>query len=194
MKIEDIANLSPGLVITRKKSRNSDDVVATYKLLNLNAVDDRFGTIDENLLGDFNSREELEEHYFTKEGDILVRLNEPFTAIYIGKDEENILIPSYFIKLKINKEVYNPWYLIWYLNSKNIKREFLRNQSNTLIPSINQKIVKSLKIPEISKIKQDNIAELYRLHIEEMRILNRLIDLKFEEFKGYTDILLKEYR
>lgn len=194
MKIEDIADLSPGLVITRKKSRNSDDVVATYKLLNLNAVNDRFGTIDENLLSDFNSREELEEHYFTKEGDILVRLNEPFTAIYIGKDEENILIPSYFIKLKINKEVYNPWYLIWYLNSNNIKREFLRNQSNTLIPSINQKIVKNLKIPEISKIKQDNIAELYRLHIEEMMILNRLIDLKFEEFKGYTDILLKEFR
>lgn len=194
MKIEDIADLSPGLVITRKKSRNSDDVVATYKLLNLNAVNDRFGTIDENLLNDFNSREELEEHYFTKEGDILVRLNEPFTAIYIGKDEENILIPSYFIKLKINKEVYNPWYLIWYLNSNNIKREFLRNQSNTLIPSINQKIVKNLKIPEISKIKQDNIAELYRLHIEEMMILNRLIDLKFEEFKGYTDILLKEFR
>ena len=106
MKIENIADLSPGLVITRKKSRNSDDVVATYKLLNLNAVNDRFGTIDENLLNDFNSREELEEHYFTKEGDILVRLNEPFTAIYIGKDEENILIPSYFIKLKINKEVY----------------------------------------------------------------------------------------
>lgn len=194
MKIENIADLSPGLVITRKKSRNSDDVVATYKLLNLNAVNDRFGTIDENLLSDFNSREELEEHYFTKEGDILVRLNEPFTAIYIGKDEENILIPSYFIKLKINKEVYNPWYLIWYLNSNNIKREFLRNQSNTLIPSINQKIVKNLKIPEISKIKQDNIAELYRLHIEEMMILNRLIDLKFEEFKGYTDILLKEFR
>lgn len=194
MKIENIADLSPGLVITRKKSRNSDDVVATYKLLNLNAVNDRFGTIDENLLNDFNSREELEEHYFTKEGDILVRLNEPFTAIYIGKDEENILIPSYFIKLKINKEVYNPWYLIWYLNSNNIKREFLRNQSNTLIPSINQKIVKNLKIPEISKIKQDNIAELYRLHIEEMMILNRLIDLKFEEFKGYTDILLKEFR
>ena len=194
MKIENIADLSPGLVITRKKSRNSDDVVATYKLLNLNAVNDRFGTIDENLLSDFNSREELEEHYFTKEGDILVRLNEPFTAIYIGKDEENILIPSYFIKLKINKEVYNPWYLIWYLNSNNIKREFLRNQSNTLIPSINQKIVKNLKIPEISKIKQDNIAELYRLHIEEMMILNRLIDLKFEEFKGYTDILLQEFK
>ena len=48
MKIEDIADLSPGLVITRKKSRYQDEVVYTYKHLNLNAVDDRFGTIDKS--------------------------------------------------------------------------------------------------------------------------------------------------
>lgn len=190
MKIEDIADLSPGLVITRKKSRYQDEVVYTYKHLNLNAVDDRFGTIDKSLLTEFDSREELEEHYFTKAGDILVRLNEPYTAICITEDLQGILIPSYFIKLSFKDDLINPWYLVWYLNSSQAKKEFLRSQSGTLIPSINQKVIKDLNIPNIDKDKQESIADMYRLHIKEMKLLKDLLRLKSEKFKGISQKLL----
>src|SRR5699024_1412301 len=108
-------------------------------------VDEEFGIIDKSLLTDFESVEELEKHYFTKKGDILIRLNEPFTAIYIQEDTENILIPSYFIKLEITDKDIEPWYLLWYLNNPIVKREFLKIKSGTLIQSINQKLIKIRK-------------------------------------------------
>ena len=190
MKINSIATLSPGLVTTRKKSRHKEEVAFTYKLLNLNAVDEEFGIIDKSLLTNFESVEELEKHYFTKKGDILIRLNEPFTAIYIQEDTENILIPSYFIKLEITDKDIEPWYLLWYLNNPIVKREFLKTQSGTLIPSINQKVIKALNIPKKDKETQKNIGEIYRLHIKEIELLKNLIKLKYESFNGISQKLL----
>lgn len=191
MQLKDILTITPGLVTTRKKASIKFEVVETYKLLTLNAVED-YGTIDKNELTDFESIEKLNNQYFTKKGDILVRLNEPFTSIYINLDNEGILIPSYFAKLRINDKKFKPEYIAWYLNSKKVKRDFLRSQSGTLVPSINQKVIYDLDIPIKTIKEQENIVNLYRLYIGEIDLMKRLMEEREKQFNGITEKLIKK--
>lgn len=191
MKLKDISKITPGLVTTRKKASIKYEVKEIYKLLTLNAVDD-FGYIDKNELIEFKSIEKLGSQYFTQKKDILVRLNEPFTSIYIDEKNEGILIPSYFVKVRITNKKFNPGYIAWYLNSNKVKRDFLRSQSGTLIPSINQKVIKELDIPIKTMNEQEEILELYRLYIREINLLKNLIKEKERQFDGITEKLLKK--
>lgn len=190
MKIGDIATIDPGLVTTRKKASIQFEIDTVYKVLTLNAVDE-YGTIDGDQLSDFESVEELSEQYFTKEGDVLVRLNEPFTAIYIEKKDEEILIPSYFVKLKINSKDFKPGYVAWYLNSEKVKREFLRSQSGTMLPSINQRVIREIVVPIKTLVEQEDILNLYKLYKREVELMKILIEQRAKLFNGITEKLLK---
>lgn len=193
MKIADIASMIPGLVTTRKKASIQFEIKKAYKLLTLNAIG-QYGEIHSNQLSDFESVEKLNRQYFTQEGDLLVRLNEPFTTIYIGKEKEDILIPSYFVKLKIHHKDFKPEYIAWYLNSKKVKRDFFRSQSGTLVASINQKIIKELDVPVKTMQEQESIVSLYQLHIREISLMKKLIQEKQKQFQGITERILKNRR
>lgn len=190
MKLKDIANINPGLVTTRKKASINYEIKQKYKLLTLNTIDE-YGTIDREKLSDFQSIEQLNDQYFTQEGDVLVRLNEPFTSIYIDDKDEGILIPSYFVKIKINNKKFKPGYIAWYLNSQKVKREFLKSQSGTLVPSINQKVIRELDVPVKTIQEQEDILNLYKLYIREIQLIKKLIGLKEKQFNGITEKLLK---
>lgn len=191
MKIADIASITPGLVTTRKKASIQFEIKKTYKLLTLNAIGD-YEEINSNQLSDFESVEKLNVQYFTKEGDLLVRLNEPFTCIYIEKSNEEILIPSYFVKLKIYHKDFKPEYIAWYLNSGKVKRDFFRSQSGTLVSSINQKVIKELDVPIKTLQEQEDIACLYHLHIREIKLMKKLIQEKQKQFQGQTKRILSK--
>lgn len=191
MKLGEISNITPGLVTTRKKASIKFEVIKRYKLLTLNAIDS-YGTIDRNQLSDFESIEKLDERYFTKKGDVLVRLNDPFTSIYIDEAKEGILIPSYFVKLRITNEKFKPAYITWYLNSQKVKRDFLRSQSGTLVASINQRVIKEIDIPRKSIEEQENILNLYKLYLRELDLMKQLIEEKERQFNGFTEKLLKK--
>ena len=191
MKLEDIATIEPGLVTTRKKANIKYEIKEVYKALSLNAIDE-YGSIDEEGLSKFESIEKLSQQYFTREGDILVRLNDPFTSVYIDKTKEGILIPSYFVKLTINDNNFKAGYIAWYLNSNKVKRAFLRSQSGTLVPSINQRVIKDIDIPVKTIVEQENILNLYNLYLREVELMKKLIEERSKQFNGYTEKHLKK--
>lgn len=191
MKIKDISKITTGLVTTRKKASIKFEVKETYKLLTLNAVEG-YGTINWEQLSQFESVEKLNDQYFTQEGDILVRLNEPFTSLHIDKTKEGILIPSYFVKLRINNNKFKPEYIAWYLNSEKVKRDFLRSQSGTLVASINQKVIYDIDIPVKTLEEQEDIVELYKLFIRERELMKRLMEEREKQFIGMTEELIKK--
>ncbi len=189
MRLDKIATIYPGLVTTRKKASNKFQVKATYPLLNLNAVDPH-GGIHRERLTQLESIEKLDHHYFTKEKDIIVRLNEPFTAIYIGKADTGILVPSYFVKLEITNKDFDPAYITWYLNSQKVKRDYLRSQSGTLVPSINQRVIGKIEVPVKSKADQEDIINLYNLYIRELELMERLKEERRKQFNTITERLI----
>ena len=189
MLLDNIATINPGLVTTRKKASNKYKVKETYPLLNLNAVDFN-GMIDRGKLTQLESIEKLDKQYFTQEEDVIIRLNEPFTAIYIDEMDTGILVPSYFVKLEITNKDFDPAYITWYLNSQKVKRDYLRSQSGTLVPSINQKVIVAIDVPVKSKAEQEDIINLYRLYIEEINLMERLKEERRKQFNTITETLI----
>lgn len=189
MKLKDLANVKTGLVISRKKSKLEQNAIATYKLLTLNNVSDD-GIICDDSFEEFFSNEELDKHYFTEVGDVLLRLSQPFTSIYIDDLHENLLIPSYFAVIKVNSDKLLPQFLSWYLNTSYIKHELERAHSGSRILSTNQKAINHLPISLIPIEKQKAIINLYNLHQREKLLLNKLIKEKEILFHGITQKLL----
>lgn len=150
------------------------------------------GDFKEAELEDFLSNDDLDDHYFTEKGDVLLRLNEPFTAVYIEEHQAGILIPSYFVSINIKHKHFLPEYVSWYLNTNVVKRIFHREQSGTLTPNVNQKIIRELVIPRLPLEEQIKITSMHRLYLKERRLLKRLITEKDNYYEAITDRILNE--
>ena len=82
MVVKDIAIVGSGLVVSRKKAIHTKDIIKSYKQLNLRAIN-KNGYIEEQELEILNVKEIIDDYYLTHEGDIIVRLTDPFTAILV---------------------------------------------------------------------------------------------------------------
>ncbi len=189
MQLGEIAQVKTGLVLSRKKAEIEYDVKATYKLLSLRNVNED-GLIDNDSFDDFASNEELDDHYFTMEGDVLIRLSQPYTAIYIDKDHSDLLVPSYFAIIKVNEAKALPQYVAWYLNTMNTKKELERSQAGSRIPSTNQHAIKNIPIVLSPISKQKVLIELYQLHQKEKLLYTKLIEEKELLFQGVTQQII----
>ncbi|CAI6235651.1 hypothetical protein JS609_00722 [Bacillus subtilis] len=191
MQLGDIANVKTGLVLSRKKAEVEYDAKATYKLLSLkNIAED--GMIENDSFEEFVSNDDLDDHYFTKEGDVLMRLSHPHTAVFIEKQYEGLLIPSYFAIIKVDKTRFLREYIAWYLNSFEVKKELERSQSGSRIPSTNQNVIKTLPVVWTTLSKQKALIELYKLHQKEKMLYKRLIEEKDLLFQAISQQILKD--
>ncbi len=138
MQLGDIAEIKTGLVLSRKKAEVEFDARAKYKLLSLKNISDD-GMIVNDSFDEFVSKDRLDDHYFTEEGDVLMRLSQPYTAVYINKEHRGLLVPSYFVIIKVHQTKVLPQYLAWFLNSVKVKHELDKSHAGSRIPSTNQK-------------------------------------------------------
>ncbi|MCM3024191.1 restriction endonuclease subunit S [Heyndrickxia ginsengihumi] len=189
MQLGEIAQIKTGLVLSRKKAEIEYDVKATYKLLTLRNISED-GLIENESFDEFASNDDLDDHYFTEEGDVLMRLSQPYTAVFIDKNYTGLLVPSYFAIIKVNEKKLLPQYAAWYLNTMNVKKELERSQAGSRIPSTNQNAIRNIPIvlPPISK--QEVLMELYQLHQKEKTLYKKLIEEKELLFEGVTQQLL----
>lgn len=189
MQLREVAVVKTGLVLSRKKAAFEHETKATYKLITLRNITDD-GTIDLTSLEEFKSNDVLDNHYFTQEGDVLIRLSHPNSAVFIDKEASGLLIPSYFAIIKVNERKILPEFLAWYLNSKEIKKEFERFQSGSRIPSTNQNVIKTLPVSVTTIDKQKVLIEIYRLHLKEKGLYRSLIEEKEKWFTGLSKQIL----
>ncbi|HHW69855.1 MAG TPA: restriction endonuclease subunit S [Clostridiales bacterium] len=190
MKLGDIADIKMGLVLSRKKAETEYEIKQEYKLISLKNIEDD-GMPNDIPLELFASYEDLDDQYFTQEGDILMRLSHPNTAVYIDKEWTNLLVPSYFAIIRLYKDKgFNPEYVSWYLNSDTIRQELIRVQTGTAIFTTNKNTIASLYIKKIPIKTQEAIVEVQRLHWQERHLLNKLIDEKEKLYRGITDKLI----
>jgi len=189
MQLGEMALVKTGLVLSRKKAEFEHETKATYKLLTLKNISDD-GTIDSTIYDKFNSKDLLDDHYFTQEGDVLIRLSYPNTAVYIDEASRGLLIPSYFAIIKVDKSRILPEFLAWYLNSNEVKKEFERFQSGSRIPSTNQNVIKTLPVSVTTIEKQNVLIDIYKLHVKEKDLYRMLIEEKEKWFAGLSKQIL----
>lgn len=189
MQLGEVAQIKTGLVLSRKKAEIEYDAKATYNLLSLKNISED-GMIVNESFDEFTSNENLDDHYFTEEGDVLMRLSQPFTTVYIDNNYTGLLIPSYFAIIKVNDTKVLPQYIAWYLNTKNVKNELERSQAGSRIPSTNQHTIKNIPIVLTSINKQQVLIEFYQLHQREKLLYKKLIEEKELLFQGLTQQIL----
>lgn len=185
LRLGDICKIESGLVLARKRARNDMEIEKSYHVLSLNNIEPH-GDFNEKKLEKFPSNERLPDHYFTQVGDVLVRLNEPFTAVCIQEHQAGVLIPSYFVSIELTSEHYLPEYISWFINSATAKRAFHQAQSGSTISSINQRVIQNLKIPNVSLDEQEKITTVHHLYLQERRLLMRLIAEKDRYYNAIT--------
>lgn len=174
MLLGDIAEIKTGLVLSRKKADIEYAIQAKYPMVTLkNIADD--GTFNDEQFEKFNSYEKLGEQYFTTEGDVLIRLSYPNTAIYINEKHVDLLVPSYFAIVKVQELMFLPEYVAWYLNTDAVKKELERSQAGTRILSTNKNVLKRIDIARIPIGKQQTLIKIKRLHEKEKKLYEKLV-------------------
>ncbi|MGK5511089.1 restriction endonuclease subunit S [Brevibacillus formosus] len=185
MRLGDIAEIRTGLVLTRKKATIQYNIQAKYRLLTLKNIDES-GTFNNESFDEFLSNDLLEKHYFTEIGDVLIRLSQPNTAVFVDEQYYGLLVPSSFAIIKVNQLMCMPEYLAWYLNSDEVKKEFERSQAGTRIPTTNKNVLETLQISLATLEKQEAIMELFKLHQKEKALYIKLIQEKEHWFKALS--------
>jgi len=190
MYLGEIARIKVGLVVSRKKAEVDLEVKAEYPLISLKNIQ-ADGTFTDEPIEIFKSKEVLDAEYFTREGNILVRLSHPNTAVLIDKEQEGLLIPSYFANVEIIDTNVLPGYVAWYLNTDKVKGELLKSQMGSHIPSTNKQILEKISIPELDLSKQQMITELQQLYRKEKRLYQKLMGEKEKFYKAVTYSIIK---
>jgi len=190
MYLGEIARIKVGLVVSRKKAEVDLEVKAEYPLISLKNIQTD-GTFTDEPIEIFKSKEVLDAEFFTREGNILVRLSHPNTAVLIDKEQEGLLIPSYFANVEIIDTNVLPGYVAWYLNTDKVKGELLKSQMGSHIPSTNKQILEKISIPELDLSKQQMITELQQLYRKEKRLYQKLMAEKEKFYKAVTYSIIK---
>ena len=192
MKLGEIADIRTGLILARKKANVKYEIQKRYKLVTLKTIEDE-GVFNEEPFEIFESKDELSEEYFTREGDILIKLSANFTTVCIDGKTAGLLVPSYFSIIRLKTKEYIPEYITWYLNSDKVKRELIKSQRGSIISSTNNTILSSIHIKAIPIEEQKRISKVRELYLKERNLLEALIKEKEKYYKAITYSLINKY-
>ncbi len=171
MKLETYAAIRSGLVLSRKRAKDSGGI--KYKLLNLRSVADA-GYIDMDELDTYYASEVLSQEYLTHTGDIVVRLSAPYTAVLIDDHTAGIVVSSNFVTIRTDSSKILPAYLYWFLNTEDLKRYISENATSNVLNAVTAKYYSNLKWNPIPLKDQKTIAEINLLAKREVMLLNQL--------------------
>jgi len=189
-RLGEIADISVGLPVYRKKSKNPTVEGEKYPMFSLQSLSDG-GGINKASLDTFESVKKLNEKYFSKTGDIIMRQTAPFTAVYITEELKDILIPDYFFIIKVKEpQALLPEFLSLYLNSEKMRRIFVRLSTGVAVTKLFVKNLEAIKIPLFDMQKQRTIIPLNNLLVEREQLLEAFIENNRKLQKGINQKIL----
>ena len=182
MKLEMMAFVRSGLVLVRKQAKDASEY--RYPLLNLRSIQPD-GTVDTSLCETFYATEYLNPEYLTHDGDVVIRLTAPYTAIPITPELEGFVIPTSFIVVRTKVDVLLPEYLVWLLNSQLSKRQIYDGAATNMLGGIKPRFFAEIDIDPLPTEQQRVIAQLSALAQQEAKLLRDLAEEK-EKLHDYT--------
>ena len=184
MRLGEIATVRSGLVLSRKQATEKTDY--RYKLLNLRSLTpDGINIADTDV---FDATEPLNFEYLSHEGDVIVRLSAPYTAIVVDSSTEGMVISSNFVIIRPEKKFILPEYLFWLLNTPKVKREIYENTSSNMLGAIKAKYFSEFEVSLLPIEEQRKISDFYMLSKKEKKLMLQLTE---EKEKLYSMVLNK---
>ncbi len=189
----EIATVRTGLVTARKKAKLDSPRHIPYEQISLKY----FGTgVRLNRLGQekevFIASEELESKYLTQEGDVVVRLRAPSSAVYVEKEDEGLLIHSLLAVIRVKSDKVDAKYLAYYLNARATQRVLKQDVKGTAIPMLKTKDLERLEVILPPLEKQKKLVAFLELTDKEQILLQRLSEEKQRLSQAFLDTIIQQ--
>ncbi|QUH18957.1 restriction endonuclease subunit S [Alkaliphilus sp. B6464] len=188
LKLGDIATISTGVVVSRKKADFSP--VKTYKMLTLKSFEEN-GWVNKKELDKFDSLEVLSEQYLTQNGDVVIRLSSPNTTIYIEEKESGLVITSLFAVIRAKNNKIIPDFLAIYLNSQKTKKRLSQASIGSAISIVKTSTLKELEIQVPSIQHQQKVVKLHSLIQRERKLYMQLLEDKEKMYHAIIDQVIE---
>ena len=182
MKLKDIADCIITGVLTRRvvyDGEDNDSSLKEGKILVPKAIDD--GLIDHSLLQRVKLDKEVKDKFYTKKGDVIMKLSTPYDSCFIDREEdEGLIVPSFSLIIRGLKSDYDPYFIMAFLSSRYAWNQIERLRSGRAITILSNESVAELDIPEFKKLERERISERYKNYLEFKRMYSEIIELEKE--------------
>ena len=157
MKLQDLASVRSGLVLSRKQSK--EPVGYPYRSINLRAIQSD-ASINLSEVDVYQAKEPLKSEYLSQKGDIIVRLTTPYTAVLIDETTAGMVISSNFVVIRIESQAILPEYLFWLLNTQSVKHDIYENATSNMLGAVNAKFLAEIEVAVLSIKDQYKLAQI----------------------------------
>ena len=184
MLLEDITEITIGVVLKRKEAKYQTNDTYEYKIFNIKSYEEK---IEYDL---FYSNENL-ENFVVKKGDILFRLSFPIKVIEVDDEIEGKLVNNQYCIIRMsdkNNKTYHIDFIKWFLESYNAKQQFEKILIGTTIRSVPVVKLRQLEIPKINRDEQEKISKVVNAWNKEKYLYKKMIK---EKEKYYNSIINK---
>ena len=170
MTLSKYAGIRTGLVLSRKEAL-PDECHYPYRALSLKTVTED-GRILPTEVQNYYASGELKGEYLTHDGDVLLRLSAPYTAVIITEKETGLLVPAHFAIIRPGKML-DPRYLHWWL-AKNRNLFYKSASGATMMGTISSGYIAEMTFEPPAFEQQRKIGELLGLTSREQELLSLL--------------------
>ena len=182
MKLKEITEDIITGVLTRRvvyEGENNDPSLPDGKILVPKAIND--GLIDHSLLQSVKLDREVKDKFYTKMGDVIMKLSTPYDSCTIDREEdEGLIVPSFSVIIRGINSKYNTYFIMAFLSSKYAWNQIERLRSGRVLTILSNESVAELEIPEFSEPEIRRISERYKNYLEFKRISSEIMKLEKE--------------
>ncbi len=119
------------------------------------------------------------DSHIAKDGDVVFRSRgTPFMASVVPEIAEDLLVVAPMIRIRVNREMILPEYLVWYINSAYGAAYFKEFATGSGIPLVSKGVLEQMPIKLPSLNAQQAIADLVKLGRKEHEILAEIVRQK----------------
>ena len=182
MKLKEITDDIITGVLTRRvvyEGENNDPSLREGKILVPKAIND--GLIDHSLLQNVKLDREVKDKFYTKMGDVIMKLSTPYDSCSIDREEdEGLIVPSFSVIIRGIGDEYNPYFIMAFLSSKYAWNQIERLRSGRVLTILSNESVAELEIPEFSEPEIKRISERYKNYLKFKRLSSEIMELEKE--------------
>ena len=181
MKLKDVAEEIITGVLTRRivYDGDADSSLQEGKILVPKSINE--GLIDHTLLQTSRLGKLVKEKFYTKKGDVIMKLSTPYDSCVIEKKEdEGLIVPSFSVIIRGIRAPYDPYFIMAFLSSKRAWSQIERSRSGRALSIISNESVSELELPSFSETEMKDISTRFRRYLEFRRLSAEIIGLEKE--------------
>lgn len=174
VELEKLASeIISGTVISRLESKDVNKI-DQIGVLTLKSISN--GKIDTEYIQRINVSKRVQDNKLTKYGDIIIKMSTPYDSVFIEKEFEDMIVPSFCCLIRgTQNEMVDPYYLVGYLNSALAKEYLFTSNSASAASLLKIRDIKKLPVPLPEITEQRAIGKVFQVCSERQVLLAKMM-------------------